>query len=112
MKKSEVKLKRIATAQDIAAVLDDLAVSIRAGTVCLESGSEFVTLNVGEDTPIELEIEASQKKNKTKFEMELSWRIASPKMTEEDDLKISSVEPEITEPSPVETLKENETDTR
>lgn len=102
MKKNEVKLKRVVDAENVAQILTDLAASIREGTVCVESGDEFVTLETGADVQFELELQAEQKKNKQKFELELSWRTAPPTMAETESFKISSHEPEITEPSPVE----------
>ncbi|MCG8333163.1 MAG: amphi-Trp domain-containing protein [Proteobacteria bacterium] len=102
MKKSEVKLRRTVNADNVAQILNDLAASIREGTVCVENGNEFVTLSTGEDVQFELELQAGQKKSKQKFELELSWRTTPPKMDSADDFKISSQEPEITEPSPLE----------
>jgi hypothetical protein len=71
----------------------------------VENGNEFVTLNAGEDAQFELDLQAGQKKSKQKFELELSWRTSPPKLDSEDDFKISSQEPEITEASPLETVE-------
>lgn len=108
MKKNEVKLKRTANAENVAQILNDLAGSLRDGTICVENGVDFVTLNAGNDALFDLELQAAQKKNKQKFELELSWRTALPKIDETEDFRISSKEPEITEPSPLEESGEEE----
>ncbi len=98
MKKTEVKLRRTVNPEDVAKILIDLANSIKEGTVCLENGSDFVTLEAAEDAQIEMGLQAGQKKNKQKFELELSWRLAPPKLEGDESFKISSQEPEIVEP--------------
>lgn len=108
MKKAEVKLKRTADAESIAQILDDLAKSLRDGLICVENGPDFVTLETGEDVQFDLELQAAQKKNKQKFEMELSWKTAQPRIDEDGAFKISSKEPEITEPSPLEEAEPEE----
>jgi amphi-Trp domain-containing protein len=99
MKKPTVKLRRTADANTIAQILTDLATSLRQGKICVESGEDFVALDAGEGTPFELELQAEQKKNKQKFELELSWRTGPPQPIEEGDFKISSHEPEVSEPA-------------
>lgn len=106
MKKTEVKLKRTVDAENVAQILNDLADAIREGKVCVENGDEFVTLQTNQDNQFELELEASQKKNKQKFELELTWRIAPPKLEEAESFKVSSNEPEITNLSPVDESEE------
>lgn len=98
--KSEVKIKRTMEAEALADVLDDLVKSFREGTVCVEKGEEFVTLNPG--GRIEMEMEAGQKKGKQKFSMELNWRQVDVQEEEAADFKISSQEPEMTAPTPEE----------
>ena len=111
MKKSEVKLKKTANAENIAQILSDLADSFRSGTVCIENGDEFVTLSADSEVMIEMELEAGQKKNKQKFELELSWKIGATKLNDSEGFKISSKEPEITEPSPIITEEISDIDT-
>jgi amphi-Trp domain-containing protein len=98
--KSEVKIKRTMEADALADVLDDLAKSIREGTVCVQRGDEFVTLNPG--GRMEMELEAGQKKDKQKLSIELSWRQLDVQEEETADFKISSKEPEMTAPTPEE----------
>jgi amphi-Trp domain-containing protein len=98
--KSEVKIKRTMEADALADLLDDLVKSIREGTVCVQRGEEFVTLNPG--GRIELELEAGQKKDKQKFSIEMSWRQLDIEEEESADFKISSREPEMSAPAPAE----------
>lgn len=98
--KSEVKIKRTMEADALADLLDDLVKSIREGTVCVQRGEEFVTLNPG--GRIELELEAGQKKDKQKFSIEMSWRQLDIEEEESADFKISSQEPEMSAPAPAE----------
>ena len=101
MKKNEVKIKGNMTAKDVAVLLEDLVKSIKAGTVCIESGDNFVTLKPGDN--IDFGIEAVQKKGKEKLSIEFGWRQPVPEDEEpENVLKISSKEPKIeTPPEPV-----------
>lgn len=102
MKKNSVKIKQMVNAQDISTVLSDMSKSFKDGTVCIQTGEEFVTLKPG--ALIELEIEASQKKGKEKLCIELSWRQVAEVSEDESSLKITSEEPAIDEPSPVEKI--------
>ena len=92
MKKGEVKIKKNMSAEAVGSILDDLIGSFKEGTVCVESGGEFVVLKPSE--LIEVEIEASRKKNKEKLVIELNWRETIPLAEPEADFKISSTEPE------------------
>lgn len=98
--KSEVKIKRTMEAEALADVLDDLAKSVREGTVVVQQGDEFVTLKPG--GRIEFELEAGQKKDKQKFSIEMSWRQVDIQEDEAADFKISSQEPEMEAPVPPE----------
>lgn len=106
MKKSEIKVKGLINGESICGVLSDLAQSFKEGTVCIENGQEFVTMKPGAN--IEFEIEASQKKGKEKLTIELTWRQVEEVVEGESGFKISSCEPEITEPSPVEMVEVKE----
>ena len=105
-KKSEIKLKRTMDAGSVHKIITDLAKNLKDGTLVIETGEEFVTLKTG--SQIEFELNASQKKNKQKLVIDLSWRLPSLKADEEDSFKISNEEPEITDPSPVEEEEDEE----
>ena len=95
MKKNEVQIKKSLGAEAAAGMLEELAASLRQGTVCVEKGSEFVTLKTAEI--MDLELRAALKKNKSKLEIELSWRDIVPVDQVETVFKISSEEPEVVE---------------
>lgn len=99
-KKSDIKIKQTMDADGVSRLLADIVNSLKNGTICIERGEEFTTLVTG--TEIEAEIEASQKKDKQKLSISLSWRLHSLKEEEGESFRISSAEPEITDPSPLE----------
>lgn len=95
---NEMKIKRTIAADALADVLADLAKSIREGTVVVQQGEEFVTLNPG--GRMDMELEAGQKKGKQKLSIELSWRQVEVEEEAAAEFKISSEEPEMTAPTP------------
>lgn len=98
MKKNEVKVKGNLNAKDLATMIEDLVKSLKEGTVCIESGENFVTLKPGDS--IDFELEAVQKKGKEKLVLEMGWRQAVPEEeSAESILKISSKEPETEAPA-------------
>ena len=80
-------------------LLEDLAKSVKAGTVCLQKGGEFVTLKPCGS--LEFQVEAGVKKSKQKLSLSVKWEdpceLAAP-----EEIKIGSKEPEIAvaEPAP------------
>ena len=98
-KKSELKVKRMINTETAQQLLTDLSISLKDGTVCVENNDTFAAVTVGEE--MELELAVSSKKNKQRLSFELSWKLSEPKGTPEP-FKVSSNEPEITDPSPIE----------
>ena len=97
MKKNEVKIKKTLEFSAAKAILENLVKSFGEKTVVIESGNDFVTLSPA-DT-IDIELEASCKKNKEKIVIELTWKKELPVAEKpEAELKISSTEPEIIPP--------------
>lgn len=94
MSKQAVKLKGVLNREQAAVYLEDLAASLKEGKVCVQQDDQFVTLCP--EALINVKVEASSKKDKEKFEMELSWRKVEPPK-EMAEVKITSSEPE---PSP------------
>lgn len=90
--KREVSVKAVMDIAQVTGYLESLLDGIKAGSVCVQRGSdEFVTLKPSKR--VEIEVEATQKKGKETFTLELSWRrgeVEEPKPA----LKISSQEPE------------------
>ena len=87
MSKKEAKLKGLMSIDQVVTYLEDLATSLKEGKICVRQGEQFVTLSP--DQMVDVEVKASAKKGKEKFEMELAWyREVSQEMS------ISSEEPE------------------
>jgi len=72
MSKKEVKLKEAMSRDQVAAYLENLIAGLKAGKICVQQGEQFVALCP--EQLINVEIQASVKKGKEKFEMELAWR--------------------------------------
>jgi len=92
MSKSSLSLKGSMNPQSLAQLLEDMATSIKAGTVCLQKGGEFVTLKTS--GTMDFTIEATVKKGKQKLEISVKWEEAS-EMAAPDEITISAVEPEL-----------------
>jgi len=92
MSKSSLSLKGSMDPQSLAQLLEDMAKSIKAGTVCLQKGGEFVTLKTS--GPMDFTIEAAVKKGKQKLEISVKWEEAA-EMAAPDEITISAVEPEL-----------------
>lgn len=95
MSKKEVSLKRTMETKQVISYMEDIVSSMKAGTVCVQRGDEFVTLKPS--APIEMEIEAEQKKDKESLVIELSWRTAATASGEPEKIMISAKEPEKSE---------------
>ena len=92
MGKNEIELKGNMVFVEMANFLDDICKSFREKTVCIQKGSEFVTLNPT-DT-ISFEVGAERKKGKQKLTVELSWA-EEITMGTSTGFKVSSKEPEL-----------------
>lgn len=92
MSKSSISLKGSMDPQSLAQLLEDMAKSIKAGTVCLQKGGEFVTLKTS--GPMDFTIEAAVKKGKQKLEIAVKWEEPA-EMAAPDEITISAVEPEL-----------------
>ena len=98
MGKSGMEFKSTMDKEQVAVLLEDLARSIRKGTVCAQQDPEFLTLSPTDI--IEVEFEAGQKKGKEKIGLELSWRLEMPvEETAGAAFKISAKAPEV-KPAP------------
>jgi len=91
MSKSSISLKGSMDPQSLAQLLEDMAKSIKAGTVCLQKGGEFVTLKTS--GPMDFTIEAAVKKGKQKLEIAVKWEERAEMAP--DEITISAVEPEL-----------------
>lgn len=89
MEKREVSLKSKLEQAKVISYLEDLTKSLKEGTVCVQQGTDIVTLRPS--SYIEIELEASVKKNKERLSIELTWR--ADKEEEEQDFSITATEP-------------------
>ncbi|QPJ62472.1 MAG: amphi-Trp domain-containing protein [Candidatus Nitronauta litoralis] len=89
MEKREVSLKAKIEQEKVISYLEDLISSMKEGTICVQQGTDIVTLKPSKF--VEMELEASIKKNKERFALELTWRVE--KEEEEPEFSISSSEP-------------------
>lgn len=77
--KCKVEIEQYVETKEAIKYLEDLVKGLKSGTIVIQHGEESVTL-----TPpdmVELELEAKQKKDKSKFVLELSWK-SMPAMAE------------------------------
>lgn len=72
MDKAKVSVEKMLGAKEALVVLEDLVQGFKAGRMTITEGEQSVTLVVPE--LLELELEAKQKKDKSKLVIELSWR--------------------------------------
>lgn len=89
MDKREVSLKAKFEQSKVIAYLEDLVKSMKEGTICVQQGTDIVTLKPS--NYIEVELEASIKKHKERLSLELCWRVE--KDEEEPEFSISANEP-------------------
>ena len=94
MKKHEVTVKCKMETDAVVSLLSDLVNSFREGKVVVQKGDSFITLKPA--GPIEMELEATEKKGKQKIEIQLSWKEEAPPEAEPDDeICICATEPAI-----------------
>ena len=99
MSKASIAISGVTDPQALAQILSDLAGSLRAGTICLRKGAEYVTLKPA--TRMDFEIEAAIKKGKQKFSLEVKWE-EMPEEIPASGFTISASEPAAPEEAPQE----------
>ena len=91
MGKRELEFKAEMNRSQLVSYLRDLAASLEEGTICVEKGDDYVVMNPGDR--VKVEIEAAEKKDKSKFALEITWRKGEAAVEEGPGLKISAVTP-------------------
>jgi XXXCH domain-containing protein len=71
MGKNEVKYKAVMTRDELVGYLEELTKTLKEGNICIQKSDEQIVLHPTEQ--VKVEIEASEKKGKSKFELELTW---------------------------------------
>lgn len=95
MSKQSVSLKGEMELGNVIDHLEKIMNGLTQGTICIQQGSDLVTLKP--TSHIDIELEASLKGNKEKLTLELSWKQESEKEYPDQDFKISCTEPEAIE---------------
>lgn len=91
MSKKGVKLKGVMSINQVVTYLEDLTAGLKEGRICVRQGEQFVTLCP--EQMMDVEVKASAKKGKEKFEMELAW-YREEMQDELQEMSISSEQPD------------------
>jgi amphi-Trp domain-containing protein len=73
MSKQEIEIKTALGREEASRYLQELAQCLAGGKIVVQRGGEYVELRPQHG--LELEIEATRKKDKEKISLELSWRV-------------------------------------
>ncbi len=73
MAKNKVKMEGMLELREVVARLEDVLSNLQAGSICMAVGEDCVTLRP--TSIVSVSMKASQKKDKEKFSLELSWKI-------------------------------------
>lgn len=90
MDKDKIELKTTMESAAVAEYLTALAKGFKSGSITVEKDGESLTLVPAEVA--EVEVEARMKKDKARFSLEVTWRMASA-LDEPASLKISAEAP-------------------
>ena len=74
MAKKEISYKASLPHHQAIKHLENLVASLKKGSVCLQVGEDYVLLKLDEVVPMDIEVEASEKKGKNRLSLELAWR--------------------------------------
>lgn len=72
MKKQKIEIEELMTREKVAGLLQKVAAGLQRGSIELNDQEETLTLSPPDILAVE--IGAKQKKDKSKFSLELSWR--------------------------------------
>jgi len=90
MDTDKIEMKTLMETAAVADYLTALAKGFKSGSIVVEKDGESLTLIPAETA--EVEVEARMKKDKMRFSLEVSWRVAQPQ-DEPSSLKISAAAP-------------------
>ena len=91
MGKNSVVLEKKMAVSEVVSFLESVIASLKEGKIVLQQGTQLVVLTPNEF--IDLEVEASQKKDKGKLSIDLKW-LQQTESIPEADILVSSKEPE------------------
>lgn len=92
MSKKEFSFRTEISLKEAAARIEEIAATLREGTVCLRKGGESVVLEPG--YRVALEIEAGAKKEKARLSINLSWLLEEVGQEGREELWIGSQPPQ------------------
>ncbi|MHC1753616.1 amphi-Trp domain-containing protein [Humidesulfovibrio sp.] len=95
MDKDKIEMKTTMESAAVAEYLTALAKGFKSGVICVEKGGETLTLIPADIA--EVEVEARVKKDKARFSLEVSWRLA-PEADDAETLTISDSAPKTAAP--------------
>lgn len=95
MDKDKIEMKATMESAAVAEYLTALAKGFKSGVICVEKSGETLTLIPAEMA--EVEVEARVKKDKARFSLEVSWRLA-PEADDADALTIRDSAPKTAAP--------------
>lgn len=72
MASNKVKMEGIMELREVVAYLEDVVHNMKAGSICMTVGEDCVTLRPS--SIVDVEMKATQKKDKEKFSLEISWK--------------------------------------
>lgn len=102
MEKDKIELKCVMATAEVADYLAALAKGFRAGRIVVEKDGEHLVLSPDAMAKAEVEVEARLKKDKAKFSLELTWRLAQEAEDEPASLRISTDLPKAADKKPEE----------
>lgn len=95
MSKQSVSLKGEMEVGRVVTHLQEIIKGLKEGTICIQQGTDLVTLKPSNN--LEFELEASLKGNKEKLCIELGWKQEVEKEEPDQDFKITCTEPDAIE---------------
>ncbi|MEW6262067.1 MAG: amphi-Trp domain-containing protein [Thermodesulfobacteriota bacterium] len=91
MGKKEVEFKGIVKLEQLLTCLEDLAAGLKKGVICVQKGAECLILTPTDR--VQLEVEAQEKKDKTKFKLEMTFKGGLEARDMELNFKLASEPP-------------------
>ncbi|MCG3138922.1 MAG: hypothetical protein HJJLKODD_02793 [Phycisphaerae bacterium] len=91
MSKKEVNIKGHVDLAQAIAYLEDLVISLKSGTICVQNCEDYVTLNPA--SGLEMEVEAKHKGEKESLTIVLNWQTQKEETEKRMELRISSTQP-------------------
>ena len=89
MDKDKLAYRQFMSPGEAVVYLEGLIKGLKAGSVLVSQGADSLTLSPAQE--IEVEVEARRKKDKERFSLEFSWRVA-PEVIQAEKLSVGAPE--------------------